>query len=95
MVLEVRPPVKIDKGRGIASFLEGSDIEAAMYVGDDATDLDAFRMLSQLVDEGRLSNGVKVGVRSEEGPEEIVSDADLVVDGTDGVLELLSLLVSD
>jgi trehalose 6-phosphate phosphatase len=52
-------------------------------------------MLSQLVDEGRLSSAIKVGVRSEEGPQEIVSDADMVVDGTDGVLELLSLLVSD
>jgi trehalose 6-phosphate phosphatase len=95
MVLEIRPPVRIDKGAGIASFLEASDIETAMYVGDDTTDLDAFRMLSQLVAMGRLFYGVKVGVRSEEGPEEIVREADLVVDGTDGVLELLSALVSE
>jgi trehalose 6-phosphate phosphatase len=95
MVLEVRPPVRIDKGAGIAAFLEGSDIEAAVYVGDDCTDLDAFRMLSQLVDEGRLSHAIRVGVRSEEGPPEIVSEADLVVEGTDGVLELLTVLRSD
>jgi trehalose 6-phosphate phosphatase len=94
MVLEVRPPVRIDKGAGIASFLDGSEITAAMYVGDDSTDLDAFRMLSQLVDEGRLSHGVKVGVRSGEGPQEIVSEADLVVDGTEGALELLTALLS-
>lgn len=94
-VLEVRPPVKIDKGAGIEAFLEGTDADAAMYVGDDATDLDAFRMLSQLVEAGRLSHAIRVGVRSDEGPEEIVTDADLVVDGTDGVVELLSLLVSD
>jgi hypothetical protein len=36
-----------------------------------------------------------VGVRSEEGPEEIVTEADVVVDGTDGVLELLSILASE
>lgn len=95
MVLEVRPPVRIDKGAGIASFLEGADLDAAMYVGDDTTDLDAFRMLSQLREQGRLSHALKVGVRSEEGPEEIVGEADLVVDGTDGVLELLSLLLGD
>jgi trehalose 6-phosphate phosphatase len=41
-----------------------------------------------------LSHAVKVGVRSEEGPEEIVAEADLVVEGTHGVLELLELLVS-
>jgi trehalose 6-phosphate phosphatase len=94
MVLEVRPPVRIDKGAGIASFLETTDVESAMYVGDDTTDLGAFRMLSQLRGEGRLSHAVKVGVRSEEGPEEIVAEADLVVEGTHGVLELLELLVS-
>jgi trehalose 6-phosphate phosphatase len=94
-VLEVRPPVRIDKGAGIETFLGGTDADTAMYVGDDATDLDAFRMLSQLVGDGRLSHAIKVGVRSDEGPEEIVSEADLVVDGTDGVLELLSLLVTD
>ena len=94
-VLEVRPPVRIDKGAGIASFLEGADAETAMYVGDDATDLDAFRMLTQLLDEGRLSCAIRVGVRSDEGPEQIVDEADLVVDGPDGVVALLSLLVSD
>jgi trehalose 6-phosphate phosphatase len=94
-VLEVRPPVRIDKGAGIISFLDGVDVATAMYVGDDVTDLDAFRALGELVDEGRLSRAIKVGVRSEEGPEEILSQADLVVDGTDGVLELLALLVSE
>jgi trehalose 6-phosphate phosphatase len=93
-VLEVRPPVRIDKGAGIVSFLDGLEIDTAMYVGDDVTDLDAFRALSELAQEGRLSRVIRVGVRSDEGPEEIVNEADLVVDGTDGVLELLSLLVS-
>jgi trehalose 6-phosphate phosphatase len=94
MVLEVRPPVRIDKGSGIASFLETTDVNAAIYVGDDTTDLDAFRILTQLRDEGRLSHAVTVGVRSEEGPEEIVTEADVVVDGTEGVLELLGLLAA-
>lgn len=94
MVLEVRPPVRIDKGAGIRSFLEDEDVDTALYAGDDVTDLDAFRMLDQLVAEGRLSRAVKVGVRSDEGPPEIVSEADLVVDGTRGVLDLLSALVS-
>jgi trehalose 6-phosphate phosphatase len=94
-VLEVRPPVRIDKGAGIISFLEGEDVGVAMYVGDDTTDLDAFRALTRLVEEGRLHHAIKVGVRSDESPEEIVADADVVVDGTDGVLTLLSMLTSD
>lgn len=94
-VLEIRPPVRIDKGAGITNLLEGADSTAALYVGDDVTDLDAFRSLRHLADEGRLSHVVRVGVRSEEGPEEIVSEADIVVDGTEGVRELLSLLITD
>jgi trehalose 6-phosphate phosphatase len=93
-VLEVRPPVQIDKGAGIRSFLEGTDIEVALYAGDDITDLDAFRTLVELVDQGRLSHVVRVGVTSDEGPEAIAGQADVVVAGTDGVKELLTALIS-
>ena len=52
-VLEIRPPVRIDKGTGIASLLRDADIDAAMYVGDDDTDLDAFRGVRELAEAGR------------------------------------------
>lgn len=93
-VLEVRPPVKIDKGAGVIRLLHevGPEIESALYVGDDTTDLDAFRALGTLVAEGRLARAVRVGVRSEEGPSEITAQADLVVDGTEGVRDLLTVL---
>jgi trehalose 6-phosphate phosphatase len=94
-VLEVRPPVRIDKGAGITSFLEDTDVDVAMYVGDDATDLDAFRALGQMAEDGRLERAVRVGVSSEEGPSEIVEQADIVVDGTAGVHELLTILAAD
>ena len=42
-VLEIRPPVRIDKGAGIVGLLRETDLAAAVYVGDDITDLDAFR----------------------------------------------------
>jgi trehalose 6-phosphate phosphatase len=93
-VLEVRPPVRIDKGSGIATLLEGTDVEAAMFVGDDRTDLDAFRTLTELAERGRLKNVLRVGVRSGEGPGELESEADFLVDGTPGVRELLELLVA-
>ena len=44
-VLEIRPPVRIDKGAGIVGLLGETDLAAAVYVGDDVTDLDAFRGL--------------------------------------------------
>jgi trehalose 6-phosphate phosphatase len=94
-VLEVRPPVRIDKGAGIASFLADTDVDVAMYVGDDRTDLDAFHALVQMTGDGRLSKAIRVGVRSDEGPTEITEEADLVVDGPAGVTELLEALASD
>ena len=93
-VLEIRPPVRIDKGAGIESFLAGAPVGAAMYAGDDTTDLDAFRALKQLADDGKLDHAICVGVRSDEGPSEITGEADIVVDGTDGVHDLLTSLVA-
>jgi trehalose 6-phosphate phosphatase len=92
-VLEVRPPIPLDKGRGIHWLLRDADLDAALYVGDDRTDLDAFRGLRELVDGGRLSHAACVGVRSEETPAELEAEADLLVDGTRGVRLLLSALV--
>ena len=92
-VLEIRPPVRIDKGAGIINLLRDRDLAAALYVGDDTTDLDAFRGLTELVDRDRLGTAVRVGVRSEEGPSELAREADIMVDGTDGVRGLLQALL--
>ena len=94
-VLEVRPPIKIDKGRGITSFLDGVDVDAALYAGDDTTDLDGFRALYRLQEEGKLAQALRIGVSSDEGPSELASEADLLVDGTDGVRAMLAALVAD
>ena len=92
-VLEIRPPVRIDKGAGIVSLLRDTDLNAALYVGDDVTDLDAFRGLDELVERGRLGRAIKVGVRSDEGPAKLSEEAHWMVEGTDGVRELLRALL--
>jgi trehalose 6-phosphate phosphatase len=88
-VLEIRPPVPIDKGRGIRSLLRERPPAAALYVGDDSTDVDAFAGLRDVVGEG----AVCVGVRSEETPQALEDAADAMVDGPQGVRELLDLLL--
>src|SRR5918998_2368564 len=84
-VLEIRPPVRIDKGAGIVGLLRDADLAAGVYVGDDVTDLDAFRGLGELVEMGRLGSAIRVGVRSDEGPPALREEADAMVEGTDGV----------
>jgi len=91
-VLEVRPPVAMGKGRGIARLLEQQQLGVALYAGDDRTDLDAFAGLRALVDSGGLGAALCVGVRSEETPPELEAAADLMVDGPPGVRDLLVAL---
>jgi trehalose 6-phosphate phosphatase len=91
-VLEVRPPVALDKGRGVRRLLGERDLDAAVYVGDDRTDLDAFAGLRELRDAGQLRDVVCVGVRSDETPPELEAAADLLVDGPRGVRDLLVAL---
>ncbi len=93
-VLEIRPPVRIDKGAGIVGLLRDTDLVAGLYVGDDRTDIDAFRGLSELVEMGRLGTALRIGVRSDEGPKELEEEADAMVDGTNGVRELLKALLA-
>ena len=93
-VLEIRPPVRIDKGAGIVTLLRDTDLEAALYVGDDTTDLDAFRGLTELIELGSLKYALRVGVRSgDETPSALEEEADVMVDGTDGVRDLLRELI--
>jgi trehalose 6-phosphate phosphatase len=92
-VLEIRPPVEMSKGRGARRLLGGLDLAAALYVGDDKTDIDAFDGLHGLVADGELGAAVCVGVRSDETPEELEQASDVLVDGPDGVRELLTALL--
>src|SRR5436305_11481309 len=92
-VLEVRPTVTVDKGRGVRRLLRDSEFDAAAYAGDDTSDLDAFRGLRSLVDEGRLSTAVCVGVRSDETPAALEQAADVLVDGPPGVRGMLEALL--
>jgi len=89
LVLEVRPPVPIDKGRGIATLLRRRRPAAGLYIGDDVTDIDAFRGLRKAVGDG----AVCIAVNSEEAPPELLGDADAIVEGTAGVRAVLDELL--
>lgn len=93
-VLELRPPIPMDKGRGIAWVLEGSSIRRALYVGDDRTDVDAFRGLRAMVQDGQLDHAVCVGVRSDEMPDEVASESDFLVGGAQGVRAMFEALAA-
>ena len=86
MVLEVLPPIDADKGTAVHELLRRAGLARALFAGDDTTDLDAFTAVEQ------LELGVKVAVDSAEAPPELIARADLVVGGTDGLVDLLRTL---
>jgi trehalose 6-phosphate phosphatase len=89
MVLELRPLAEIDKGIAVRRLVAAAGVRAALFGGDDATDLDAFAALGELAAAGELDHVARIGVASSEGPAEIERAADLVVSGPEGFLELL------
>jgi trehalose 6-phosphate phosphatase len=91
-VLEIRPPVPVGKDRAVRELLARKPASNALYAGDDVTDLDGFTAIRELVEEGELDSAVTVGARSDEGPREIVEEADLVVDGIEGMQRVLAEL---
>ncbi|MBO2443956.1 trehalose-phosphatase [Actinomadura nitritigenes] len=94
-VLELRPP-GVDKGRALRSLAEafaekrGAPPSAVLFAGDDLGDLAAFDAVDALRAEG--VPGVAVCSGSNEVTE-LADRADLVVDGPEGVIELLGTLL--
>ena len=86
MVLEVLPPLDVSKGTAVRALLERAGLRAALYAGDDTTDLDGFRALDG------LDTAVRVAVVSAEGPSELGAAADVIVGSTDAFRELLAQL---
>lgn len=94
-VVEARPPVEVNKGTAVRHLVEEYRPQRAMFLGDDTTDLDAFRALQALREEGALREILRVGVASAEGPPGITAESDLAVDGVEGVTKALRELLAE
>jgi trehalose 6-phosphate phosphatase len=72
----------------VERLVRDEGLDGSLYAGDDLPDLDAFAALDRLATTGVAT--VKVAVRSEETPTELVEAADLVVDRPAGLVRLLA-----
>jgi trehalose 6-phosphate phosphatase len=91
-VLEIRPNVAINKGIAVAALIPSRPLDAALYGGDDRTDVDAFTALRTLQSDGVLQHTVCVAVASDESPPEVSRAADLTVPGPEGFTRVLETL---
>jgi trehalose 6-phosphate phosphatase len=93
MAIELRPPIEVDKGNATRALVDGFDVGA--FAGDDYGDLPAFAGLARAVDEGKLTQAVRIGVTSNEAPPELAGAVDIVVDGPAGLLALLTRVADE
>lgn len=93
-VLEIRPNVATNKGIAVAALIPARPVDSALYGGDDRTDVDAFKALRMLEQDGDLSASVCVAVASDESPPEVSGEADITVQGPEGFVRVLEALAS-
>ncbi len=87
-VVNLLPPVQVDKGTAVERLIHLHGLGGAIYLGDDVTDVDAFRKLRSLRRSG-VCNGLAVAVVSEEAPPDLASEADFVLRGIDAVVSFM------
>jgi trehalose 6-phosphate phosphatase len=91
LVVNLLPALAIDKGAASRRLVEQHGLRSVAFFGDDVTDLDAFRTLRALRDEG-VAETLTIGVGSAEGPPEVRAEADLVLEGVGEVERVLTAL---
>jgi trehalose 6-phosphate phosphatase len=91
-VMELAPDGGPTKGHVVERLARDHGLRAVLYAGDDVADREAFEAVDRLREAG--VQGVKVAVRSDETPEDLVAAADVVVAGPAGLVELLTGLTS-
>ncbi len=88
MTLELRPTTTVSKGTAFEKIVMDREINAAVFLGDDMTDVDAFRALRRLRDAGVLKAGLAIGVLSADTHPTVIAESDMLLDGVDQVAEL-------
>jgi|Deesub1362A_J573_1020465.scaffolds.fasta_scaffold00231_10 trehalose 6-phosphate phosphatase len=90
MAIELRPPVAVSKGSATLDLIRDYDLRRAIYLGDDLTDVEAFRAIHS----GEAPNfkGLAIGVIDEEAAPEVEAEADFTLNGVDQVEQFLGWL---
>ena len=88
MVVELRPPLVVNKGTAVNALRESYRLRGGIYLGDDISDVDAFAVMHT-----RGFKGLAVGVVDEETPHEVTGEADFTLNGVGDVEHFFTWLV--
>lgn len=93
MVVEIRPSIGLDKGTSVQVLTQTWNLQSAIYLGDDTTDIDALRALRQLRLEG-VCDGIGVAVLHAEAPADLARYADVTLASIDEVPRFLRWMLA-
>jgi trehalose 6-phosphate phosphatase len=91
-VVELKPPIRRNKGVAVRELSEKHHLKNVLYFGDDTTDIDAFVELRRM----RESGGVKtlsVAVSSGEVDQRVIEEADYSITGIEEMPRVLGYLL--
>jgi trehalose 6-phosphate phosphatase len=92
-LVELKPPVRSDKGTILDNIIQEYNLEKIIYLGDDITDDDAFNKLKELENRGKIK-GAGVLVHSNEIPSYVQKDTSFFVNDVDEVLKFFRWLLN-
>ncbi len=90
MIIELLPPGGFNKGTAVTALVREYGLAGALYLGDDITDVDAFRALHEMPGGG--FRGLAVAVAGNDMPAELTENADFTLGGVSDVARFLEWL---
>jgi trehalose 6-phosphate phosphatase len=91
LVVEIRVPLAVHKGRAIRKFVEQYNLNAIIFAGDDRTDLDAVKEITRMRKEGIAA--LSIVVQHHDTLPSLLENADIVVQGMEGMISILHEIV--
>lgn len=91
MVVEVRPPVPVNKGTALTRMVRRRGLKSGLVLGDDSTDVDAFVAMRNLSG----FDGLAVAVLAPDAPADLLAAADYALAGTEAAQALLTWLAGE
>lgn len=88
LVIELRPPISINKGAAVRRLVDEHGLHGMLFFGDDVTDIDGFIACRQLREERDLSAWA-IGVADPEARPDVIEQADAAVASVEACVALL------
>jgi len=91
MVIELRPPLPVNKGTAITELVDELDLNGLIFFGDDTTDIDGF-VAVRTYDRSAGFKGLAVAIVTPDSNPSVAASADLHLHGVGECIEVLRRL---